>query len=1058
MIVEGFHINGFGIFSQMEIRGFSPGLNIILGGNEAGKSTILAFLRVMLFGFPRNTTGTNTYPPLKGGAHGGSLILASDNGPIVLNRSPGAHGGNISLSYPDGTKGTGDDLQRLLAGATPTLFNNVYAFGLSELQTIQSLTNEEVASALYGASLGAGVRSLAAARKQISQRQGDLFKPTGKKPEINQKISEFKENAALITQAARDADIYLASVKALESIQQELNSLNPLKIQLNKKIRFCENILGLWGDWLDYAQALSRLEEIPQNFVQLPENSLSLLESLNDKIGSATEEILALQEELAGLQNLAASLEVETGLIDQGEPIVLLNSEYAGYRINLENVQRHTLQLDAKNAEIQSICTSLGAGWTLERLAGFEGSLFLKQDLDRHEKALSIAAQANQQASSQVILRQESVDEILEEIHRRAEAANKAGTTPHAWEQAFQAGQDPLAASRDAGNKLAELLSRKEFLEQELAHQTQRMTDKAVFAWRRRGYFAAVFLFGGALLAGTGLMIYGLEWYAPLSAVALGMIAGAMYLARITKSPPPERFIIKLGIRDQEFARMGTGIEAQQAKLREIEEDMGRLSAGLGIAVPQTNQEILDFIAHTDFEFNRFRSWMGFRTDLEECRARGKAAAKRLDAARETAMQTQISLASCEAAWQDWLKGQEFPTSLSPVSAREALSLMETGAALLREASIEELQLVQCRSKVQEFEDNLRQLTMALSLPFPKPGLVQASLQELGSRLDKSRENQAVQKQVASGMETVEFKIKEKVSRLDNLNCERKNLLASAQAQSEQEFLEKCRLSREQISLENQLERAASGIRNVSGEKDIQGLLGRLSTMSRDECLARLQEANNELKCTEDALQDLTGKYAELKADMRRLASDTKVSLLRTKEGEIAEQIKNLSFQWGAYTLAGLFLERAVSFLEEEQQPEVITRAGTLFKEITDGRYERIYAPLGEKSIELIMTDGTRKNPEQLSRGTAELLYLCIRMGYIQARAKQGANLPVVMDDVLVNFDATRATQAAHAISGLARGHQVFLFTCHKPFLKLFGNPSPDFHLYTLHQGKLAPA
>jgi len=48
------------------------------GENEAGKSTLLAFLRAMLFGFPKKSTSARQYPPLRGGGHGGRIVVTDD--------------------------------------------------------------------------------------------------------------------------------------------------------------------------------------------------------------------------------------------------------------------------------------------------------------------------------------------------------------------------------------------------------------------------------------------------------------------------------------------------------------------------------------------------------------------------------------------------------------------------------------------------------------------------------------------------------------------------------------------------------------------------------------------------------------------------------------------------------------------------------------------------------------------------------------------------------------------------------------------------------------------
>src|SRR5660397_166707 len=70
MRITGWHIDGFGVFREYRLEQLPPGLTILLGANEAGKTTLLAYLRGVLFGFPGGQRGKNFYPPMDGGIRG----------------------------------------------------------------------------------------------------------------------------------------------------------------------------------------------------------------------------------------------------------------------------------------------------------------------------------------------------------------------------------------------------------------------------------------------------------------------------------------------------------------------------------------------------------------------------------------------------------------------------------------------------------------------------------------------------------------------------------------------------------------------------------------------------------------------------------------------------------------------------------------------------------------------------------------------------------------------------------------------------------------------------
>jgi len=91
--IEDLYIEGFGPFASKQVGPFTGSIIVIHGVNEAGKSSLLAFIRMVLFGFPRQKSSDH-YPPLAGGQHGGRLTLVDSAGDwYIVERFRGARGG-----------------------------------------------------------------------------------------------------------------------------------------------------------------------------------------------------------------------------------------------------------------------------------------------------------------------------------------------------------------------------------------------------------------------------------------------------------------------------------------------------------------------------------------------------------------------------------------------------------------------------------------------------------------------------------------------------------------------------------------------------------------------------------------------------------------------------------------------------------------------------------------------------------------------------------------------------------------------------------------------------
>ena len=202
MIFEEINIDGFGIFNDYHIKELNPKLTIFLGPNEAGKSTILSFKKRILFGFPDGRSKLNLYPPLSGGNHGGRLVVLSDDGKRYTIERYANGKGDVKIIFPDGSEGEKSELSRLLGPVRKDIFENIYAFGLSELEDFETLNSEEIKGRIYSAGAGIGAISLSEMLKNMELESGNLFKERGKKPAINSLFSEIKE----INKSLRDIE------------------------------------------------------------------------------------------------------------------------------------------------------------------------------------------------------------------------------------------------------------------------------------------------------------------------------------------------------------------------------------------------------------------------------------------------------------------------------------------------------------------------------------------------------------------------------------------------------------------------------------------------------------------------------------------------------------------------------------------------------------------------------------------------------------------------------------------------------------------------------------
>ena len=180
-----------------------------------------------------------------------------------------------------------------------------------------------------------------------------------------------------------------------------------------------------------------------------------------------------------------------------------------------------------------------------------------------------------------------------------------------------------------------------------------------------------------------------------------------------------------------------------------------------------------------------------------------------------------------------------------------------------------------------------------------------------------------------------------------------------------------------------------------------------------------------------DACDRLSIEVAEIRTRLGAESRDASLADLRLAAEGLTQRIEAGVREYAVLALASHLLAHTQARYERDRQPDVVKHAESAFALMTDGRYPRISVPLGKEAIEVFDASSASIPPSQLSRGTAEQLYLALRLGLIEQSGTVGADLPVLMDDVLVDFSPKRAEQAARAIADLATRRQVIFLTCH---------------------------
>ena len=464
MRLRGWHVEGFGVLHDFRVGNLSGGLTIVFGPNEAGKTSLLAFIRGVLFGYPDRRQKERQYPPLRGGRHGGRVFVESDQSTWTVERF--ASPAHLSITQPNGSLWSDGDLRRLLGGVDVGLYRNVFAFSLAELQELKSLEVEGVRERIFAAGVvGAGrsaraaITALAAARAEIGKKRGACL--------INDLRTQVDDLDEKLRQAKSRATRHPDLRRAADDRDEEQQRIGRDLTTARREMAHLDALLSAWPDWDEHAHAeqellaLANTPDVPHDLGTRLDAALAAAQLQRERHEERTQIVNSLQQQLDALvpdDRLAA---VSTDV----KRLTATVSSVRAQRERLGELRGQHVSLSQRVAEE---APRLGAGWTPTSVRAFNASIPAAQDIADWGERLRMAEQTARDAEAEAARRASSAQELADEALRRTQALEAAPSLPDAQALAARAG-----TVRRLRTSLAQLVERRA----DLRAATQRLTE-----------------------------------------------------------------------------------------------------------------------------------------------------------------------------------------------------------------------------------------------------------------------------------------------------------------------------------------------------------------------------------------------------------------------------------------------------------------------------------------------------------------------------------------------------------------------------------------------------
>jgi uncharacterized protein YhaN len=263
------------------------------------------------------------------------------------------------------------------------------------------------------------------------------------------------------------------------------------------------------------------------------------------------------------------------------------------------------------------------------------------------------------------------------------------------------------------------------------------------------------------------------------------------------------------------------------------------------------------------------------------------------------------------------------------------------------------------------------------------------------------------------------------------------NLKAAAGCGTLAELIDAENKSAEYLKLESEIDAIEERLVTASA-LPLQELLKQ--AIGQDLALVKvsLERAGGDLQACTPQVEDRYGKLLEAEAALGKVDGDAVAADAEQSAADAAARLSNLITEYASARLSSSIISEVIETYQHRYQGPLLARASKLFAKITGGRFAKVATDFDEDMTILVgvRANGKREIVGNLSSGTRDQLFLALRLAAIESHVGNRQPMPVVVDDIVINFDDASASATFKVLAELSKKTQVLFFTHHEHLLE----------------------
>ena len=300
MIINELVIYGFGKWVDKTFS-LNENLQIFIGENESGKSTIAAFIQQVLFGFPRSNAKEKSYEPKFASEYGGKLLISDDRyGNLSIERTLRTKmRGDVVVTFENGETADESFLEILLNGVSQTFYQSIFGFDLEGLQEVEKLSKNDANRFFIDAGLLGGDRFIKRYDELDAKAQA-LYTPRATKRPLNLAIAELDDLTRQLERTKEKNSQYLQLLATKQDLKTEENQKQEERLRLQNEGRELDRLSDQYEEYERYEKLHQFFQENP--LTRLPKEGLNDMKRYREQLENLDKKIIEQGKRLEQLK------------------------------------------------------------------------------------------------------------------------------------------------------------------------------------------------------------------------------------------------------------------------------------------------------------------------------------------------------------------------------------------------------------------------------------------------------------------------------------------------------------------------------------------------------------------------------------------------------------------------------------------------------------------------------------------------------------------------------------------------------------------------------------